>query len=43
MPSKRKSVRRIDGIAATVIALSRAMTEPRRRSVYETRGVLQVS
>ena len=42
MPSKKRSTARIDGITAIIIALSRAMTEPRRRSVYETRGVLQV-
>lgn len=41
-PRERKSNGRIDGITATIIALSRAMTEPRRRSVYETRGVLQI-
>jgi phage terminase large subunit-like protein len=42
MPSKRRSTARIDGIVAIIIALSRAMTAPRRRSVYETRGILQV-
>jgi phage terminase large subunit-like protein len=42
MPSKKRSTARIDGIVAIIIALSRAMTAPRRRSVYETRGLLQV-
>lgn len=40
-PSKKRSVERIDGIVATIIALSRAMVDPgQKRSVYEDRGIL---
>ena len=38
MPSKKCSTARIEGNTAIIIDLSRAMTEPRRRSVYETNG-----
>lgn len=42
-PSKDKSTEKIDGIAATVMALSRAIESPPPKvSVYETRRVLQL-
>jgi phage terminase large subunit-like protein len=37
-PSKKKSIERIDGIVAAIMALGRAMLVPQFRSVYETRG-----
>ncbi len=39
-PSKKKSVERIDGIVATIMALGRAMLTPQFQSVYQTRGVI---
>lgn len=40
-PDRRKAAYRIDGMAALVTAMSRAMVAPAaRRSVYETRGVV---
>jgi phage terminase large subunit-like protein len=43
-PERSKSSSRIDGIAATVNALSRAIVnKPRQRSIYETRGLLTIS
>ena len=43
MPSKGHSTARIDGIVAAIIGLSRAMfQEPVRRSVYETRGPIEL-
>jgi phage terminase large subunit-like protein len=40
-PSKSKSTEKIDGIAATVTALARAMfSDSNKQSVYETRGML---
>jgi phage terminase large subunit-like protein len=42
-PSKKKSIERIDGIVALIMALDRASTQPApERSVYETRGLLSV-
>jgi phage terminase large subunit-like protein len=42
-PSKKKSIERIDGIVALIMALDRASTQPPpERSVYETRGLLYV-
>jgi hypothetical protein len=39
-PERGKSAKRIDGIAATVNALARAIVPaPNRPSVYETRGL----
>ena len=41
--SRRRSKEKIDGIAALIMALSRAMVEPEpTESIYETRGVLRV-
>jgi phage terminase large subunit-like protein len=43
-PERSKSSSRIDGIAATVNALARAIAvKPRQRSIYETRGLLTIS
>jgi phage terminase large subunit-like protein len=40
-PERSKSSSRIDGIAATVNALARAIvTKPRQMSIYNTRGLL---
>ncbi len=39
-PSKKKSIERIDGIVATIMALGRAMLTPQFQSVYQTRGVI---
>jgi hypothetical protein len=39
-PSKRKSVERIHGIVALVMAVDRATTQPQEVSVYEGRGLL---
>jgi phage terminase large subunit-like protein len=40
-PERSKNSSRIDGIAATVNALSRAIvTKPRQMSIYATRGLL---
>jgi phage terminase large subunit-like protein len=40
-PERSRSSSRIDGIAATVNALSRAIAKkPRQMSIYETRGLL---
>ncbi len=39
-PSKKKSIERIDGIVATIMALGRAMLAPQFQSVYQTRGVI---
>jgi phage terminase large subunit-like protein len=42
-PERSKSSSRIDGIAATVNALARAIVnKPRQRSIYETRGLLTI-
>ena len=42
-PSKKKSIARIDGIMALIMALDRASTQPPpEQSVYETRGLLYV-
>ena len=42
-PSKKKSIERIDGIVALIMALDRASTQPPpERSVYEERGFLWV-
>jgi phage terminase large subunit-like protein len=42
-PSKKKSIERIDGTAALIMALDRASTRPpSEQSVYETRGLLYV-
>jgi phage terminase large subunit-like protein len=41
MPSKKNSTSRIDGIVATIIGLSRAVFHAPKRSVYETRGLLE--
>ena len=42
-PERSKSSSRIDGIAATVNALARAIVkQPRQRSIYETRGILSI-
>jgi phage terminase large subunit-like protein len=39
-PERSTSSSRIDGIAATVNALARAMVAgPRKQSVYQTRGI----
>jgi phage terminase large subunit-like protein len=43
-PERSKSSSRIDGIAATVNALARAIVnKPRQRSIYESRGLLTIS
>ncbi len=39
-PSKKKSTERIDGIAAGIMALGRALLTSEPRSVYDTRGLL---
>jgi phage terminase large subunit-like protein len=40
-PERSKNSSRIDGIAATVNALSRAIvSKPRQMSIYQTRGLL---
>lgn len=39
-PSKKRSRERIDGVAALVTALARALVAPRAGSVYDARGVL---
>ena len=40
-PERSKSSSRIDGIAATVNALARAIVKkPRQMSIYNTRGLL---
>jgi phage terminase large subunit-like protein len=41
-PAKERSVNKIDGIVATMMALSRAMIHDSAASVYETRGLLQI-
>jgi phage terminase large subunit-like protein len=41
-PSKRKSTNRIDGIAASIMGLGRAMLLPEDVSVYQTRGLLTI-
>jgi len=42
-PERSKNSSRIDGIAATVNALSRAiLNQPRQMSIYETRGILTI-
>jgi phage terminase large subunit-like protein len=42
-PSKKKSIERIDGIVALIMAVDRASTQPKpETSVYEERGVLWV-
>ena len=42
-PSKKKSIERIDGIVALIMALDRASASPpAESSVYDTRGVLSV-
>jgi phage terminase large subunit-like protein len=42
-PSKKKSIERIDGIVALIMALDRASTQPLAgTSVYDTRGVLWI-
>ena len=42
-PSKKKSTERIDGIVATVMGVGLAiLAETKPKSIYETRGVLQV-
>ena len=38
-PSKKKSVERIDGIVAAIMALGRLMLVPPFQSVYEKRGL----
>jgi phage terminase large subunit-like protein len=39
-PSKGKSSEKIDGVAALLNALSRAIAEPgKKKSVYDTRGI----
>jgi hypothetical protein len=43
MQTRGHSTARIDGIVAAIIGLSRAMfQEPVRRSVYETRGPIEL-
>ena len=42
MPSKSKSTERIDGVVATIIAMSRAIVQPETPvSVYENRGLIR--
>jgi len=42
-PSKKKSIKRIDGIVALIMALDRASTQPPpEKSAYETHGILYV-
>jgi phage terminase large subunit-like protein len=42
-PSKKKSIERIDGIVALIMAVDRASTQPlTEKSVYDDRGVLCV-
>jgi phage terminase large subunit-like protein len=42
-PSKKKSIERIDGIVALIMALDRASTQPASGTiVYESRGVRYV-
>ena len=38
-PSKKKSIEKIDGAVATIMALDGA-TKPKKRSVYDTRGLI---
>jgi len=37
-PSKKKSIERIDGVVATIMALGWAMLAPQFQGVYHTRG-----
>lgn len=41
-PAKERAANKIDGIVAAIMALSRAMTWTDPRSVYETRGFLEI-
>lgn len=41
-PDKSTSSERIDGIVASIMALGRAMLQPKHISVYESRGLLEV-
>jgi phage terminase large subunit-like protein len=41
-PSKRSSADRIDGVVATIMALSRALVHGARPSIYETRGAIEL-
>jgi phage terminase large subunit-like protein len=42
-PSKKKSIERIDGIVALIMALDRPSTQPTpEKSAYETRGIMSV-
>jgi phage terminase large subunit-like protein len=42
-PSKKKSIERIDGIVAMIMAVDRASTQPPpEKSIYETRDMLWV-
>ena len=39
-PSMKKSIERIDGMVATIMALGRAMRHEQNQSDYHTRGVI---
>lgn len=42
-PDKEKSIEKIDGLVALIMALDRALRhEPRKRSVYEDRGLMTI-
>jgi phage terminase large subunit-like protein len=41
-PSKKKSIERIDGIVALIMGIDRATTQPSNRSVYDTRGFIEL-
>ena len=41
-PSKKKSIEKIDGIVASIMALGRAMLLSEHRSVYEKRGLIRL-
>jgi phage terminase large subunit-like protein len=40
-PDKKKSTKRIDGIVASIMALGRAMTNDKYKSIYENRGFIE--
>jgi len=41
-PDKEKSIEKIDGIVALIMALDRATRQESHRSVYEERGVIAI-
>ena len=41
-PDKEKSIERIDGAVALIMAIGRAMLEKDTTSIYETRGLMSI-